>query len=216
LVHDTEPLLSCFSTAASVDECIVTLGNDSIAVSTTSNRPVSIQRSCESTVLLYTPGLKKTPSPQSLNRSISKHSSGKGSKSFLSQKNNLMTWVTSSPEQQPTDITYTPLPATVLPSPHNVPSLSPCQSESLALDVHSAPNPPISSRIPAPAPAAPHTPAPRPFEPHPSVGPATTANAETSTPAEWTAIKLTKQLQNFQGCTHEQHDEADWLYQEHH
>jgi hypothetical protein len=32
---------------------------------------------------------------------------------------------------------------------------------------------------------------------------------------EQTAIKLAKQLQSFQGCTHEQHQEADRLHQEH-
>lgn len=35
-------------------------------------------------------------------------------------------------------------------------------------------------------------------------------------PAERTAFKLAKQLRNFQGCTHEQHHEADRLHQEHH
>lgn len=35
-------------------------------------------------------------------------------------------------------------------------------------------------------------------------------------PAERTAIKLAKQLRKFQGCTHEQHNEADQLHQAHH
>ena len=34
--------------------------------------------------------------------------------------------------------------------------------------------------------------------------------------AESTALKLAKQLRNFQGCTHEQHHEADQRHQEHH
>ncbi|KFZ22968.1 hypothetical protein V502_02553, partial [Pseudogymnoascus sp. VKM F-4520 (FW-2644)] len=33
---------------------------------------------------------------------------------------------------------------------------------------------------------------------------------------EQTAFKLAKQLQRFQGCTYEQHQQADWNHQEHH
>ncbi|KAK7178038.1 hypothetical protein PSPO01_15917 [Paraphaeosphaeria sporulosa] len=35
-------------------------------------------------------------------------------------------------------------------------------------------------------------------------------------PIERTAYKLAKQLRNFQGCTHEEHAEADKLHQQHH
>ena len=50
-----------------------------------------------------------------------------------------------------------------------------------------------------------------------SPAPRASPNATASpAPTERTAFKLAKQLRNFQGCTHEQHREADQSHQEHH
>lgn len=49
-----------------------------------------------------------------------------------------------------------------------------------------------------------------------SPGTASPANPSTSPLLERTALKLAKQLRKFQGCTHEQHLEADRKHQEHH
>ena len=42
------------------------------------------------------------------------------------------------------------------------------------------------------------------------------AGSPPTPPTERTAYKLAKQLRTFQGCTHEEHAEADRLHQEHH
>jgi hypothetical protein len=66
----------------------------------------------------------------------------------------------------------------------------------------------LSSSTPSP-PTSPPPPLPPP-PPPPAVA------AALPDPLEQTAFKLAKQLRQFQGCTHEQHDEADRLHQEHH
>jgi hypothetical protein len=52
-VCDGEPLLSCFSTAASMDEPIMTLDNDGVAASTPSNGLANIQRSRQSSAITH-------------------------------------------------------------------------------------------------------------------------------------------------------------------
>lgn len=135
LAYDTEPLLSCFSR------------NGRIAT-TTLNKPTSIERSHESTMPLHAPTQRKTPSPPSSNQSTSRQSSGKRSKSFAVQKNNLMAWVTSLPERY-TDPACTPTPLSALCSPRSVSSLSPSQANGPAPDTYSSSNPPVpaASRI---------------------------------------------------------------------
>jgi hypothetical protein len=87
--------------------------------------------------------------------------------------------------------------------------------------VTSAPTP---AATPTPAPAHASVPAPVATESPDAIAPdaiapdaATSTNAEASPPpTKRTAFKLAKQLRNFQGCTHEQHREADQSHQEHH
>jgi hypothetical protein len=186
LAYDTEPLLSCFS-------------RDGRIAAATPNRPASIERSPESTVPLHT---RKTPPPPSSNQSTSRQSSGKRSKSFPVQKNNLMAWVTSLPERH-ANPARTPPSLSALCSPRSVSSSSPSRANGSAPDPHSSSNPPVPGSSPAPPVAAPPSRAP----------PSTTSDTGTS---ERTAIKLARQLRNFQGCTHEEHREADRLHQEHH
>jgi hypothetical protein len=208
-----EPLCSCFSTVASVDEPIMMWDNDSIAVSNASNRPESIQRSRENTVPSQITTQQRPPSLQSSNQSNSKRSTSRRSTSFPSQKNNLMSWVKSLPQRPPGDPNNVSPPLVTQRSPTN--SSSPFRRiESLA------PSSPAESVIqPTRAPAAP-TPAatapPNVTTPDAATS-ATSANpAAYLAPTERTAFKLAKQLRNFQGCTHEQHREADQMHQEHH
>jgi hypothetical protein len=206
--REKEPLDFCFSTAACIDEPIV---YDSFGASAPSNIPANIQRSHESTVPPQTPG-QKTPSMHSSSQSTGRQSSSKGR--FPSQTNNLMSWVTSVPQRQPTGISPTTTPSTASRSSSNALSSSPCRIERAAslpvqAETHVASHPATPSN-PSPMPAAPPSPHPR--------TPIDTATVASSTPApaERTAIKLAKQLRHFQGCTHEQHREADRLHEEHH
>jgi len=202
---DEEPLHSYFSTVASVDEPIITWDNDSIDASNTSNRLENIQRSRENTVPLQTPRQPRSPSLQSSNQSNSKRSTSRRSTSFPSQKNNLISWVTPLPQRPPANHNISP-PLVIQRSPTNTSSSPFCRIESLA------PSSPAESVIqPTPAPAIP--------TPTLARAPVATASPDTSAspaPAEQTAFKLAKQLWNFQGCTHEQHHEADLSHQEHH
>jgi hypothetical protein len=189
---DDEPLLSCFSPVVSIDE-------PDAAAPDTSNRPESIQRSRETTVLSQAPVQQRSPSLQS-------SSNSKGSRrgaSFPTQKNNLMSWVKALPAQQAPDTT---LPSAIPRSPSS--------------DISSPLPPPTQAEIHVPLDP---TPVPSAYilaEPSvaASVPPAASSDnsAASPTPSERTAYKLAKQLRDFQGCTHEQHREGGRLHQEHH
>ena len=209
-VCDEEPLISCLLTAASIDEAVMTLGNDSTTASTPSNRPASIQRSHESPIPPRTPS-QKTPPLQSSKQSTGKQSASRGRRSFPLQNNNLMSWVTSLPERQPTDTTPTTTPPA---APSNAPPSSPCQIEIVApLSVQ--PEPCLVPDTVLDTATPPRNPAP-PQSPPPRASPDTAPSSGPSTPAERTATTLAKQLRNFQGCTHDQHREANRRHHEHH
>lgn len=188
-VYDEQPLHSCFPQNAHVDESIITWDNDSIALSHNSNT-ASIQRSTD--VPLRT--RQRTPSLQS----SKSRSTGRRRTLFPAQRNTLMSWVRSLPQRIPTDSnTLSPPAVTPLISKN----ASPLPSSPIV-----QPNPALVNPTPSPAP----TPAARasPNAPDPNA-------AASLAPAERTAFKLAKQFRNFQGCTHEQHREADQLHREH-
>jgi NTP pyrophosphatase (non-canonical NTP hydrolase) len=200
-IRDDEPLISCFSTVASVDEPCAT-----------PSKPESVQRSRESTA--SSPALAQHSSP-SLQSSGSKRGSRR-STSFPLQKNNLMSWVQALPPQRPTDTPNAtpPLSTARPPSSDNV-SAPTCPVEGFRAsslvrgDISPTPGPATPSVPDAVVPVGPSgTPIPLAGQP---------GNREAPpVPTERTAFKLARQLRDFQGCTHEQHRAADQLHQEHH
>jgi hypothetical protein len=193
IVYDEEPLHSCFPQSASVDEPIMTQDNDSIARSSTSNRPASIPRSRESTV----PSQQTPQRAPSLQSGSSQRRTSRRSTPFPPQKNTLMSWIGSLPQYVLEDINHRSPPTVLHPSPSNA-SPSPSSPAPLMIRLSPAPIiPPPSPVTTVPTATAPDT-------------------AASPVPTEKTALKLAKQLRNFQGCTHEQHREADRLHQEHH
>ena len=213
-ICDEERLRSCLSTVASLEEPLMMWDNDSIAASNTSNRPENMKRSQENPVVVQTPTQEKSPSLQlSIKSGSKRNSSSRRSSSFPSQTNNLMSWVKPLPQRPPAN------PNDVSPSP--VTSRSPANASSSLFRsneslVTSAPT--VSMIQSAQAPQASH-----PLPAARAASSATTADVTTSAspavspaPAEPTAYKLARQLRNFQGCTHEQHHEADQLHQDHH
>lgn len=143
--------------------------------------------------------VQRPPRPPAQHNSPSVPSSGKSSAasrgtsrrstSFPSQRNNLLSWVKALPERPPSSPSS---PAPTLPSSRGaLPPPSPA-----------SPRPVQSVRDASPAAAA-----ARAAVPAASASPA---------PAERTAFKLATQLRSFQGCTHEQHREADQRHHAHH
>ena len=154
------------------------------------NKPPSIQSSQAG----HTP--VKTSSPLSVSRSH--RSTSRRSTSFPVQRNTLMSWV----KPQTTNTPLLPV-SPALPSIDLSPPLRPLDSPvSIAASV-STPHEATPHEAPAATEAA-----------VPIRGP--TDLASSPVPAERTALKLAKQLRKFQGCTHEQHNDADQLHQEHH
>ena len=188
------------SKAASVDEPIL-LDNNSVGASHASNKSTDTQKSQKARSLSQTLNQRSSPSLQSSNGSLAKKS-----KSFPAQTNNLLSWMKSLPARAPTCNTPTPpaiqrSPSTALssslhPAEETVPPTPTSQGT-----LPTASIPPVVSLTQAAAP------------PVTTSTPAATAPLE---PIERTAFKLAKQLRNFQGCTHEQHREADQLHQQHH
>ncbi|KAK6591299.1 hypothetical protein H4I95_12259 [Botrytis cinerea] len=146
----------------------------------------------------------RSPSFQLFNQSRSQQSSSTGRNRF-SVQSNLEAWLT--PSLHPTSRIQNTTPTPSLPqhttntssSSHSpiesVPSSTP--SESVIPSTPAFINPEF-----APSSASTGSPSPAPSAP--------------STPIKRTALKLAKQLRNFQGCTHEQHETAEQLHREHH
>ena len=193
-MSEEESQRSCFLNFGDVDEPILGYEN-SITASHASNRSVTIQRSTEGRVPLETPARYALSSLQLSNKSNSKNGTSRQSTPFPPQQNNLLSWMRSLPERPPSNLSSpAPTPTSTrnaLPSPfrpvENFVLSTPAQS---VLDVSLAPATPIRASVPAV-----------------SASPAST---------EHTAFKLAKQLRNFQGCTYEQHHEADQLRHEYH
>jgi len=191
------------SKAASVDEPIL-LDNNSVGASRASNKSTDTRKSQKARTLSQTLNQRSSPSLQLSNGSLTKQS-----KLFPAQTNNPPSRMKSPPARAPTCNTPTPLViqrslSTALssclhPAEETVPP-TPTQPTSQGT-LPTASIPPIVSPTQA---AAPPVTAPTP---------AATAPLE---PIERTAFKLAKQLRSFQGCTHEQHREADQLHQQHH
>ncbi len=192
-MSEEESQRSCFLNFGDIDEPI--LGDDnSIGALYASNRSVDIQRPIESKGPSQAPTRYISPSLQSSNKSSSKKGTSRRSILFPAQRNNLLSWMESLPGRPPSSLS-SPAPPTSIrnasPSPFRpIENFVPCTPAQSVRDV-------------PPAPATPN----RAFVPAISASPA---------PAERTALKLAKQLRTFQGCTHEQHHEADQLHHEHH
>jgi hypothetical protein len=187
-----------FSDTAYIDDPIAG-DNNSV---TASYKSAKNQRCRKGRTTSQTPTQQSSsPSLQPPNRSNSRRST-----SFPLQKNNLLSWMKPGPQGPPANGASTPpaiqrSPSVVLSPPIPLverlapptPDLSTINNTSPAVTPVSTP---VGSPVRTPAPAVTETASP--------------------TPAERTAIKLAKQLRSFQGCTHEQHQEADQLHQEHH
>ena len=187
---------SCFLNFGDMDEPI--MGDDnSIGALYTSNRSVGIQRSIESRVSSQTPARYSSPPLQSSDKSNSKKGTHRRSTPFPPQRNNLLSWMKYLPERSPSNLS-SPAPT---PTSHRNALPSPSTFRPIENIVPSTPVQFVREASPAPA-----TPV-RASVPAASASPA---------PVERTAFKLAKQLRNFQGCTHEQHHEADQLHHEHH
>ncbi|KAN0108918.1 hypothetical protein V8E51_008660 [Hyaloscypha variabilis] len=195
-MSEEESQRSCFLNFGDIDEPI--LGDEqSIAASHASNRSVNIQRSIEGRVPLEAPARYASPSLQSSNKSSSKKGASRRSTAFPAQRNNLLSWMESLPGRPPSNSSS---PA---PTPISTRNASPSPSPFRPIEDFVPSTPAQSVREMPPAPATPI----RASVPAASASPA---------PTERTAFKLAKQLRNFQGCTHEQHHEADQLHHEHH
>ncbi len=193
-VSEEESQRSCALNFGDIDEPI--LGDEnSIAASHASNRSVNIQRSIEGRVSLEAPARYASPSLQSSNKSSSKKGTSRRSTAFPAQRNNLLSWMESLPGRPPSSL------SSLVPTPTSIRNASPSPFRPIENFVPCAPAQSVRDVPPAPA-----TPI-RAFVPAISASPA---------PAERTALKLAKQLRTFQGCTHEQHHEADQLHHEHH
>jgi hypothetical protein len=211
---EEESQRSCLTPLAVAEEPIM-WDNNSVAASYTSDRSATIPRAREP---VQAPQAPQTPARRSSplqTPSQSQSKSSQRSASFPSQKNNLLSWMKPLSNRSPVNSTAS-TPATQSPLGHA--SSSPFhRTEGFA---SSPPALSIAHTIPA---AATSTPAPIPAPVAIASPDATAPDAATPAsteappaPTERTAFKLAKQLRNFQGCTHEQHREADQLHQEHH
>ncbi|KAF7441634.1 hypothetical protein A1F99_140680 [Pyrenophora tritici-repentis] len=157
-------------------------------------------------------------------RSVSSAQLSGRRKTFPVQSNTLLSWVKRVPRQSSKG-SQAPQPAQLIPS-HSTPLPLPPSSTSSTPRLPQLSN---SNSIPqlaaqeAPAAASP-SPFIRPSNmPSPAAARAASQARSTSRassppilPTERTAYKLAKQLRNFQGCTHEEHTEADRRHEEHH
>jgi hypothetical protein len=197
-----ELLNSCFP-MVSIEESILSWGdNDSIDVSDTSNVAENISRSQDNTLLFQTPIQHKTQTPSISSSNSKTKSANKRSISFPQQKNTLMSWVTPSPLRPPSNAST--------PDMRRSPT-----GTSLTHNENLAP-PSLVTSVP---PSTPYPPSPAPLLAALSERPTHATNSPTpavNTPAERTAFKLAQQLRNFQGCSHEQHQEANQLHHERH
>ncbi|CAE7221186.1 hypothetical protein HRS9139_10562 [Pyrenophora teres f. teres] len=168
---------------------------------------------------------KASDSPQTPSqRSVSSAQLSGRRKTFPVQSNTLLSWVKRVPRQSSKG-SQAPQPAQLIPS-HSTPLPLPPSSTSSTPRLPQLSN---SNSIPqlaaqeAPAAASP-SPFIRPSNmPSPAAARAASQARSTSRassppilPTERTAYKLAKQLRNFQGCTHEEHTEADRRHEEHH
>lgn len=193
-ISEEESQGSCLLNFSDINEPIIE-DHNSIGASYASNRSVDIQRSMESRVPSQAPARYSSPSLQSSNKSSTRKGTSRRSTPFPAQRNNLLSWVKSLPERTPSNSSFH------APTPTPIRNASPSPFHPIENFVPSTPAQSVRDALPALA--APT----RASVPAASASPA---------PAERTAFKLAKQLRNFQGCTHEQHYEADQLHHENH
>lgn len=155
----------------------------------TNNNLSNIQRSSQP----LTPRNKDSPGSQPR----SSGSKGKRSVPFPAQKNNLLGWMNPGVNTARVPSTSPPLPQ--LPQEQEC---LPVEIEDRATPITptAPPRPPINDLTARAPQSSGHTPSPNTNNPQ----------------EERTAFKLAKQLRRFQGCTHEQHQQADRNHQKHH
>jgi len=180
---------SCFSPNVYIDDPIIRDSGSSVASYSSHDKSASAQRSNESN----TPS--QVPIQQPVLGNSKSSSSSRRSVSFPAQKNTLLSWMKPMPQEPSAPMhgshgATTPLPI----SSSNATPVPPTPTPINVIDDALATPTPI--RVPLPAVA--------------------TSTALPEPPIERTAIKLARQLRSFQGCTHEQHQEADRLHREHH
>jgi len=193
-MSEGESQRSCFLNFGDIDEPVIGDDND-IAASHASSKSANVQRSTGSRAPSQALAQYISPSLQSSNKSSTRKGTSRRSTPFPPQRNNLLSWMESLPGRPPSNLSS---PA---PTPISIRNASPSPFRPIEDFVPSTPAQSVREMPPAPA-----TPI-RASVPAASASPA---------PTERTAFKLAKQLRNFQGCTHEQHHEADQLHHEHH
>jgi hypothetical protein len=159
----------------------------------TNNNLSNIERSSQP----LTPRNKNSPGSQPR----SSGSKGKRSVPFPAQKNNLLGWMKPG-------VNTVRVPST---SPQ-LPQLSQEQEQEqeclpVEIENHATPMTPTAAQRAPINDLTANAPQPSSHAPSPSTN---------NHPQERTAFKLAKQLRRFQGCTHEQHQQADRNHQEHH
>jgi len=215
---------SCLTQLSFAEESIL-WDNNSVAASYTSERSETIS---SARVQLHVP---QTPSRRDLPVQTSSQTkrNSRPRAPLSSQKNTLLSWMTLLQTRSPVNTTSSSSITERLPS--NTPSLPFYRVEGVAsslpiepvIDITPAPAllTPSRTRVPVVI-AVPDITIPDATVPDAIVPDATIPDiaapdiAASPVPTEQTAFKLAKQLRNFQGCTHQQHREADQSHQEHH
>jgi hypothetical protein len=188
-----------------IDDVVVGYDYDSIASYTSSCKPASVYKSPNASIVL-------SPAPTSCVSSAQsrKSSCGQQRALFPTQKNTLLSW--AKPLAQGPSTGYDSDMSAQLETPRLSYAATPLP---LLLPIASAdpPTPALSSSMPTSRLA---TPTLVPSSTSAAASPVPTILLLSPPAAEPTVLKLAKQLRNFQGCTHEQHHEADQRHQERH
>jgi hypothetical protein len=194
-----EPLISCLSANNPIEEPILSWGDDSFEASDTSNIAEDISRSQENVLLSYTPVQRPVPTPSTPSSNQSNKSANSRRITFPPQKNTLKSWVKLLPQRPPPNAST------------SIMQRSPIKALLVCTENAASPSPSvIGTPLPDPPPATSSAQGERPTPAN------STTPAAPTTPPEKTVLKLAKQLRNFQGCSYEQHQEADQLHHERH
>ena len=181
-----------------------------------SARHVSTTSGSSANAYAEIPNSPKTPS----RHNVSSARSIRQRKTFPAQRNTLLSWVRPV-SRQPSENSNTSQPAQPSPSHSTPPPIAPSSNHStpcLPQPSNNNSTPPPAAALPSPSPLARvgNVPSPAATQAASPAQSTPRASSPPTPPTERTAYKLAKQLRNFQGCTHEEHTEADRLHQQHH
>lgn len=186
---------SCFP-AVAIEEPILSWGDDDgidASDNIADNSPGSQENASP-----HTPIQHQTQTPSVGSSNSKTKSANRRSTSFPRQTNTLMSWVTPSPRQPSLNASTANMQRSPTELHHYIELLAP---------------PSLDASVPLSTTYRPHL---DPLPTTPTASSERPISAASNTPAERTAYKLAKQLRNFQGCSHEQHQEADQLHHQHH